>query len=305
MNSRSDIDRALQAWMSDGPAVIPDRVVDVVAARIGVQPQRPAWPFPWRITVTPLKLMAGLAAALVVAVVGFSLLPRQSSNVGESTPPSPLPATAAPTAGATPGLAPDGPLSGGRYLLRPSGLPLTIEATGPTGWFAPAEYGLGGPSGSEAPAGILIAFISAEGIYEDPCHWDLDGTGDHVQPGDVNVGPTVDDMVAAIRANASYTSTTPTPVTIDGYAGQELEIQLPDESFTNCDRSPGDAAGTAYVFSNSEAGIYAQGPANRWHLSILDVDGNRLIAAVLSFEGTPQAELDLARNVIETLEITP
>ena len=37
MKHNSDIDRVLTSWMADGPAAIPDRVVDVVAARIGVQ----------------------------------------------------------------------------------------------------------------------------------------------------------------------------------------------------------------------------------------------------------------------------
>ena len=48
----------------------------------------------------------------------------------------------------------------------------------------------------------------------------------------MKVGPTVDDLVAALRANTFYTSSTATPVTIDGYAGQELELQLPDDPFT-------------------------------------------------------------------------
>ena len=83
--------------------------------------------------------------------------------------------------------------------------------------------------------------------------------------------------MAALRANTSYTTSVATPVTIDGYAGQELELQLPDDPFTTCDKDdPGDPGGHAFVFSGP--GLYAQGPANRWHLYILDVDGTRLIA---------------------------
>jgi hypothetical protein len=73
--------------------------------------------------------------------------------------------------------------------------------------------------------------------------------------GDVEVGPTVDDLVAALRANTSYMSSVATPVTIDGYAGQELQLQLPDDPFTSCDKEPGDAGGHAFVFSG--AGLYA------------------------------------------------
>ena len=127
------------------------------------------------------------------------------------------------------------------------------------------------------------------------------GTGG-ADVGDVAVGPTVDDLVAALRANENYTSTAPSPVTIDGYAGQELELQLPDDPFTKCDNEAGDDSGHAFVFAGP--GLSAQGPANRWHLYILDVDGTRLIAVILSYAKTPQADLDLARHIIETLDIT-
>ena len=68
-------------------------------------------------------------------------------------------------------------------------------------------------------------------------------------------------------------------------------------------QGPDDPIGHAFVFSGP--GLYAQGPANRWHLYILDVEGTRLIAVILSYEGTPQADLDTAQDVIDTLEINP
>jgi hypothetical protein len=151
----------------------------------------------------------------------------------------------------------------------------------------------------EAPTGIGIVFFTADSLYSDPCRWDVAGTG-AADEGDVEVGQTVDDLVAALGENTFYTSTAPAPVTIDGYAGQELEIQLPDDPFTDCDVEPGDSSGHAYVFPLS---VYVQGPANIWHPSVLEVEGTRLIAAILSYEETPQAELDNARNVIATMDI--
>ena len=55
----------------------------------------------------------------------------------------------------------------------------------------------------------------------------------------------------------------------------------------------------------SGPGTYAQGPANRWHLHILDVDGSRPIAMIPWYAKTPRNDLDLARNIIETLDINP
>lgn len=69
------------------------------------------------------------------------------------------------------------------------------------------------------------------------------------------------------------------------------------------DKEPGDDIGHAFVFSGS--GLHAPGPANVWHLYVLDVDGTRLIAVILSYAQTPQSDLDLARNIIETLDIEP
>ena len=197
-------------------------------------------------------------------------------------------------------------MTGGRYDFRP--LPdepsFSVVATGPDGWVGYPSWAMDGPEPvrADAPTGIGISFFSANGLFSDPCHWDVQGTGG-ADIGDVAVGPTVDDMVAALRANTFYTSSVAKPVTIDGYSGQELELQLPDDPFTGCDKEPGDTVGHAFVFSG--AGLYAQGPANRWHLYILDVDGTRLIAVILSYRQTPETDLNLAQNIIETLDIDP
>jgi hypothetical protein len=179
---------------------------------------------------------------------------------------------------------------------------LSLVAKGPNGWVGYPDWAMDGPEPvrADAPTGIGISFFTADGLYSDPCHWDVQGTGG-ADVGDVNVGPTVDDMVAALRANTYYTSTVAQPVTIDGYEGQELELQLPDDSFTKCDNETGDDSGHAFVFSGP--GLYVQGPANRWHLYILDVEGSRLISVILSYPKTPQSDLDLARSVIDTMDI--
>jgi hypothetical protein len=219
---------------------------------------------------------------------------------------SSLPATSSPPPSEQANVAPVRQhLTGERYLFGPFGDgSVTIEATGPDGWFGYPSWAMDGPMPvrADAPTGIGISFFTAQGLYSDPCHWDVQGTGG-ADVGDVVVGPTVDDMVAAIRANTFYTSSAPTPVTIDGYAGQELELQLPDDPFTKCDNETGDDFGHAFVFSGP--GLYAQGPANRWDLYILDVDGERLISVILSYPETPQTDLDLARNVIVTMTIVP
>ena len=252
-------------------------------------------------TTTRSASRRSLVAAIIMVIV--------SGCCGSTTGPSVTsgPATAEPTT-AEPAKAEPVPedMTGERYLFGPFGDTPSVEivATGPDGWFGYPSWAMDGPKPvrADAPTGIGVSFFTADGVYSDPCHWDVLGTGG-ADVGDVEVGPTVDDLVAALRANTFYTSSEPTPVTIDGYAGQELELQLPDDPFTSCDKEPGDSVGHAFVFSGP--GLYAQGPANRWHLYILDVEGTRLIAVILSYAQTPQGDLDLSRNVIETLDIAP
>jgi hypothetical protein len=209
-------------------------------------------------------------------------------------------------------MAPDPPvqavtdvLNGGLYRFGPFGdqRSVSIVATGPKDWVGYADWAMDGaePGRADAPKGIGISFFTANGLFSDPCHWDVRGTGESTR-GDVKVGPTVDDLVAGLRANTFYTSSPPEPVTIDGYTGQELTLQLPNDPFTECDKDdPADTGGHAFVFSGP--GLYAQGPANRWHLYILDADGTRLIAVILSYAHTPRSDLNLARHIIETLDI--
>ncbi|MEK6719735.1 MAG: hypothetical protein AABZ33_03575 [Chloroflexota bacterium] len=309
MNHRSDIDRVMQVWMADGPTAIPDRVVDVIAARIGVQRQRRAWPFPRRTIMTRFKLAAGLAAAIVVAVVAWQLLPGMGGVGGQPTPiPSPTAIPTSTPAATGPVALPNGILSAGSYRVQPVSDPATLSVTMdvPAGWVGyPANVALASPGSSNE--GIVIGFLKADGLFSDPCQWDMDGTGAYDQPGDVEIGPTVDDLVAALQANSSYTSSTPSSVTFGEFQGSELELQLPgDDVLSTCDREPGgEPKGLFYVFSGKEAGWYAQGPDNRFRLTIVDVDGTRLIVMINYFEASPQADLEAARAIVESFEFTP
>jgi hypothetical protein len=250
--------------------------------------------------------MVSQIPVMIAAILVFVASGCGGSSTGRSTASGTAiavsPTAVSPTAEPVPDV-----MTGGRYLFGPFGDTPSVEivATGPDGWVGYPSWAMDGPEPvrADAPRGIGISFFTADGLYSDPCHWDVRGTGQSTV-GDVKVGPTVDDLVAGLRANTFYTSSIATPVTIDGYSGQELELQLPDDPFTNCDKDdPNDSGGHAFVFAGP--GLYAQGPANRWHLYILDVEGTRLIAVILSYPRTPQGDLDLARNIIETLDIEP
>jgi hypothetical protein len=191
------------------------------------------------------------------------------------------------------------------YRLRPfaSGT-MTIDATVPGGgWLGGPPAAIGGPVGaSNGPNGVAVAFLNAQTINSDPCHWDKDGSGRAPQEGDIEVGPTVDDLAQALAA-APYESTTPVPATLGGYSGKRLELQLvPDPS--GCDTW--DGAGNQYfVFGGHDGAQYAQGDANTWQVTVVDVEGTRLIAVLISYAETSSEHLSAAQGILDSVVITP
>jgi hypothetical protein len=308
MTARTNTERILDAFLAPEADRLADRVIDAALADIARTSQRRSWWPAWRSNRmnTYAKLIAAAAAVLVVAVVGYQFWPGSNNNIGGQPTAQPsATVTASPTAAAVPPIV-DGPLAAGTYRLRPfaSGT-MTIDATVPDGgWTGGVPAAFSGPVGeSNGPNGLAIAFLNAQTIHSDPCHWDKDGSGQAPQQGDIEVGPTVDDLAAALAASSAYESTTPVAATLGGYSGKRLELQLvPDPS--GCDSY--DGAGDQYfVFGGREGAQYAQGGANTWQVTIVDVEGTRLIAVVISYEETSAADLSAAEDILASLVITP
>ena len=312
MNRTPDVELVLRAYFADDGLTAPDSILDVVEDRIAGQPRRRSWRLSWRPFMNPyLKVAAGIAAVLIVAVVGYNLLPSISGPGDNATtaPTLAVTPTNTPAPGATPRSTEvadlhEGLLADGRYRIDLSSIDpgLSIVANIPAGWFSLAgDVAITSPGGGNA--GILIRFTEVvDGLFSDPCHWDRAGTMLY-QPGDVEVGPTVDDLVAAFEANTWYPSSTPNPVTFGQFEGQELELQLPGNGvISTCDERPGESTGSYYVFPG---GPEAQGPNSRWQLFIVDVDRTRLVIVVSIAEGTPQPERDAMEAVVGSFEIRP
>ena len=213
MNDSTDIERALSSWFEDGPTAMPDRVSTVVADRIGRTRQQRTW----RLRGRPIdmnatfKIGAAIAAVVVIAIVGYNLLPQRASVAG----PRPSP-TVSPTPTTSPSEMPNGTLAPDAYMTRPFTNPYDLALTFdvPSGWTGFPTDALIGAGGTVPPKGIGIAFLQADGVHSDPCHWDHLGNQREDQPGDVAVGPSVDDLVNALSANTSYTASTPTDTTL-------------------------------------------------------------------------------------------
>src|SRR5262249_40204442 len=146
-------------WLATGSHELPDRVIDAVADQIERVGQRPQWRLRGRPYMnTYVKLAAGLAAILIVGVVGWQPLPGMGGiGVQQAPAPTLLPTPTSPAYTFVPVL-PEGSIPPGTYQLMPLGRerPLRINATVPGGWQGLDTWAILGQDGTGAPAGIGI-----------------------------------------------------------------------------------------------------------------------------------------------------
>jgi hypothetical protein len=252
------------------------------------------------------------AAVIVIAVVGGYLILPRVTGPGTAQPTPTASPTATPTSTATPIATPqllttEGDRTAGRYAMRPFTVDapsLTITFTLPNAWRNPTEWALASPGDS------LVAFILPSGLYSDPCHWDTNGTGGKPQVGDVAFDPTAADLAATMAAQTAYTATEPTEVSLGGYSGMTMDIELPSDTdfASECDKSAGAAEGAYFIWAvpdERQGNMYAQEPGERRRLWILDVEGKPIII-LRGFNATTSAgDQAAAQAVIDSIEITP
>jgi hypothetical protein len=165
---------------------------------------------------------------------------------------------------------------------------IRISYTVPEGW----AFGFGAavtkPSaGTVAPSGMSLHFLRGGWLFSDPC-LKVD-----TMP-DVEVGPTAEDFAEALAAHPLLDVTTPVDVSLGGYSGKYLHLQVPSD-ISACPES-------YYPWAPA---FYAQGPNHRWHIWSLDVDGVRVVIQSGDFAGTSPENLAEMQAIIESIEIQP
>ena len=307
MSAERDVNRIVRSWIRAEEHESAERVLQTVLSRLDTTPQRRhMWP-PRRFSDMNRYAQAAIAAAavLVVAVVGYNLLPRSGGIGGERTPaptlqqttsPSPSPAV---TSG--PGTVTITPFLDGFGMCpeissdctedpRDDSMAFTVEF--PEGWAYVAEFGpLFWPVElmNDPPGGAGLLITRGSWLYSDPCR---PGEEEPTAP-EIAVGPTVADFVTALDTHPLLDVTTPVDVTLAGYSGKYLDLQVPAD-ISDCFR-----------YRPISRTIYAQGPAHRWHLWILDVGGIRTVIEAYDYATTSaqrQAEL---RAMVESIQINP
>jgi hypothetical protein len=235
-----------------------------------------------------------VASIAFVSVIGCtSTGPPATASAISATPPPP-------TADGTPATSPsslpqvgDGLLAAGTYLVGYM-LPARVTVTVPNGWEGFADWSV--MKVGADPARVAVGVDRIAWTYPDSCHWK-----DH--PTD-QIGDSVDDLVASMEKHTERNVTAPVPVTIDGYSGQMVEWQVPDDvRFSDCD----EREYRSYAVSNwtgDDVGIrYQQAPGQVDRHYILDVDGVRVVIGATHLSVASDAELAELQAVVDSITI--
>ena len=324
MTDDRSLERAARSWIEEGPTQAPDRAVEAALLRIESTSQERDLRVPWRLPTMTTPVRVATAAVIgVLAVGGAVFMLGRPSETGVGAPgPSPTPVvsvapstgpTAAPStrsvapSNAGPLPLPDGPLAAGTYVSTPFAqgglLPscmtppqpgcseseddtIGITLTVPDGWAGVGSAVWLAAEENSAPAGAAVGYGRGSWLHSDPCLTPAQDAAPDGAPPDVAVGPSVDDFANALADHPLLEATDPVPVTLGGYSGKYIDLQLPSD-ITRCPT----------LYFPWEPGIYAQGPGHRWHLWILDVDGVRVVVQAMDYAGTsPEARPGCSRR---------
>ncbi|HLA16813.1 MAG TPA: hypothetical protein VJZ72_07915 [Candidatus Limnocylindrales bacterium] len=235
---------------------------------------------------TYAKLAIGVAAVAVVAVVGIYLLPRSETGVGGA--PSALPsALPSPSPSPTSQKLPIGEVPPGRYASRWSGPSFTF--TMPAGWRwngevirmhedEPAE--IGWSTGGDVTR-----------VYADACR-----SEGKLEP----VGPTVDDLVAALEQQLE-TDAVVSDVTIGERAAKRVELSQ-GAGFNRTYCRYGEEGPLQIWADPGETEFYALAPGHRGIVEVVDVDGDRLVLTAAIGPETAASDVAELESILDSIQ---
>ncbi len=305
MSTDRDTTRVVRSWLRTDEHESADRVLGSVLDQLDTTPQRRAtwWPAR-RLSTMNTTLKFGLAAVVVAvaALIGINYL--GTSNVGgpglDSSTPTPEPtATPQPSLTDTPTSTPtpmaEGHPPGGPYVLWETGVFMTVGIPAP-GWYGePGDGVLVKDRNADAPDGAGMIVFPEGGelyVYGDPCQWST------TRPD--TPATTVDEVIAALAAQASRDASAPVDVTVDDYAGKSITLHVPDDAvFSECDQ--GKFGSFGMDGPDVSPFRYHQDPGQIDKLWILDVEGKLVVIDIEYYAGTPQEVVDELEAIVNSI----
>jgi hypothetical protein len=226
----------------------------------------------------PVKLIL-IGAALIAALAAGAVL------VGGGSPNGAVVVTPTPTP--VPPTLPNGSLDAGTYAAHPvPGMTWTI--TVPTGWTGQDDWFLSYDVAPDVHSVSVGGPTQNESVPTDSCA--AAGT---------NAAESVDEFLAAVQARDDWTVSAPVDVTVSGYSGSRIDVEVPADA--TC------ANGSNYMVlaMPDGQGYRADGPDRRFRLWMLDIDGKPIVIFRLSSSESPAARVAEGDAIVETSIITP
>jgi hypothetical protein len=243
----------------------------------------------------PLQVVRiALAMVAVLGVIGFALVALD--NVGRPPQSTPSPSR---SAEALTGLHADaggvyfdsGPLIPGRYTIQPWPVLVTVTLDVPPGWYGYRS----GVMSAETVDGMLsagqhalqISFAQAASVPTDPCQLETTRT---------TIGNSVEDLVSALAAFPRVDFSPPRAVTLGGFSGTYLELQV-DES-APCEPVVLFGVPDAHPQHIPSSWTASAGLTRIW---ILDIGGVRYVMTALTGSDVTSVERDEIEGVIDSI----
>jgi hypothetical protein len=267
----------------EGQTPLPDAVRAAVRATLPTTKQAGAVSGPLKLmtlgTSIPAPALYGLVAAALVAAVILGNFVLTGGNVGDEDPPmSPTPPESTLIA---PGQG--GPLAAGAYYVdSPFPLQLSFDVPQDTDVFfyepAGSQVNLNVGTGGE------VSFEIVDNLAADPCTKELL---------DPPVGSAVEDLATALANLPGFAATAATDVTVDGFQGKQLTLTAP--------HNPAPCRSMlTWKTTTRQNGV---GPGEVNEVTILDVDGTRLLICIAYQPSTSPADLSDAHAIVDSVQI--
>jgi hypothetical protein len=230
-----------------------------------------------------------IAAVMVAGLLATACSTGQGvASASPSPTPSPVDVADGSLEAGTTYVIHDDRVSGPRWVV------LTVPATG---WVSNDWILFKNVPGSADSHLIALSTWTVGNLKADPCRWKA-GTLDPP------VGPTVEDLAAALLEQAGPAEGTSTDVTLGGYRGKKIEFSIPsDFDSTSCDEGVFSRWEAASEPGNWGGWIYGAGMRNAVY--ILDVDGQRLVIDTMSLPAASATDLAEFDQIIESIRFEP
>jgi hypothetical protein len=249
-----------------------------------------------------LPLVAAIVIGILCGCVAAAPSPSPTSSPAATPSPTPsgAPTTAAPTATQRRTSIPEAGLPEGPFEFEDKGLAMTVTIPA-SGWTFDPQFTLlikGGEVANLPEAGILFwSFAPGTAFYVpgDPCQ------ATSTKPD--APATTVDDLAAALAAQASRDASEPVDVMAGGYAGKSIILHVPDDAVAVAPPRFDECEGGEFVSYGTEVDAFArtqQGPGQIDELWILDVDGAIVIIDAMARPDTSPALVEEMRSIAES-----